>query len=229
VKVILSEYQEKQIGKTLDLTGQSLYTGNTAVSYAHHRRWRRAFMRARFTPCVMMTRWRQSVVVYFSLADSEPMRNLDLVTVASRVQNGVVCLIPALAFHEVTTQIPHEVHVALQRGAEIPRLNYPPIKLCWFSDKAYSAGVETHKLDGVSERIYSPEKNACRLFQVSKQNRSRQGGGSGSVLPRTEKRQCGDSHALCGNMQGGKSHAALPGILTVHRFAKSDALQTTQL
>ena len=165
MKVILSEYQEKQIGKTLDLTGQSLYTGNTAVSYAHHRRWRRAFMRARFTPCVMMTRWRQSVVVYFSLADSEPMRNLDLVTVASRVQNGVVCLIPALAFHEVTTQIPHEVHVALQRGAEIPRLNYPPIKLCWFSDKAYSAGVETHKLDGVSERIYSPEKTLADCFK----------------------------------------------------------------
>ena len=165
MKVILSEYQEKQIGKTLDLTGQSLYTGNTAVSYAHHRRWRRAFMRARFTPCVMMTRWRQSVVVYFSLADSEPMRNLDLVTVASRVQNGVVCLIPALAFHEITTQIPHEVHVALQRGAEIPRLNYPPIKLCWFSDKAYSAGVETHKLDGVSERIYSPEKTLADCFK----------------------------------------------------------------
>jgi len=101
----------------------------------------------------------------FRLADNEPMRNLDLVTVATRVQNGVVCLISALAFHEITTQIPHEVHVALQRGAEITRLNYSPIKLCWFSDKAYSAGVETHKLDGVSERIYSPEKTLADCFK----------------------------------------------------------------
>ena len=57
----------------------------------------------------------------FRLADSELLENPDLVTVATRVQNGVVCLISALAFHEITTQIPHEIHVALQRGAETPR------------------------------------------------------------------------------------------------------------
>ena len=101
----------------------------------------------------------------YRLADSEPMGNPDLVTVAARVQNGVVCLISALAFHEITTQIPHEVHVALQRGAEIPRLDYPPIKFYWFSDKAHSAGVETHELDGVSVRIYSPEKTLADCFK----------------------------------------------------------------
>jgi predicted transcriptional regulator of viral defense system len=101
----------------------------------------------------------------FRLADSELLRNPDLVTVATRVQNGVVCLISALAFHEITTQIPHEIHVALQRGAETPRLDYPPIKLHWFSDKAYSAGVKTHELDGVSVRIYSPEKTLADCFK----------------------------------------------------------------
>ena len=101
----------------------------------------------------------------FRLADSEPLGNPDLVTVATRVQNGVVCLISALAFHEITTQIPHEVHVALLRGAEIPRLDYPPIKLYWFSDKAYNAGVETHEFDGVSVGIYSPEKTLADCFK----------------------------------------------------------------
>jgi len=101
----------------------------------------------------------------FRIADTEPMGNPDLVTVATRAQNGVICLISALAFHEITTQIPHEIHVALQRGAETPRLDYPPIKLYWFSDKAYGAGVETHELDGVSVRIYSPEKTLADCFK----------------------------------------------------------------
>jgi predicted transcriptional regulator of viral defense system len=101
----------------------------------------------------------------YRLADSEPLGNPDLVTVATRVRGGVICLISALAFHEITTQIPHEIHVALQRGAEIPRLDYPPMKLYWVSNKAYSAGVETHELDGVSVHIYSPEKTLADCFK----------------------------------------------------------------
>jgi predicted transcriptional regulator of viral defense system len=101
----------------------------------------------------------------FRLAGSEPLGNPDLVTVATRVQSGVICLISALAFHEITTQIPHEVHVALQRGAEIPRLEYPPIKIYWFKGQAFTVGVETHKLDGVDIRIYSLEKTLADCFK----------------------------------------------------------------
>ncbi len=101
----------------------------------------------------------------YRLADSDPLGNPDFVTVATRVQGGIICLISALAFHEITTQIPHEVHVALQRGSEMPRLDYPPIRLYWISGKAYSAGVETHELDGVSVRIYSPEKTLADCFK----------------------------------------------------------------
>jgi predicted transcriptional regulator of viral defense system len=101
----------------------------------------------------------------FRLAESEPLGNPDLVTVATRVKSGVLCLISALAFHEITTQIPHEVHVALQRGAEIPRLEYPPIKIYWFKGQAFTAGVETHKMDGVDIRIYSPEKTLADCFK----------------------------------------------------------------
>lgn len=101
----------------------------------------------------------------YRLADSEPMGNPDLVTVATRIPNGVICLISALAFHEITTQIPHEVHVALQRGAEEPRLDYPPLRTYRFTGKAYSEGVELHQLDGVSVKFYTPEKTIADCFK----------------------------------------------------------------
>lgn len=101
----------------------------------------------------------------FRLSAIPPLRNPDLVTVATRVQNGIICLISALAFHELTTQIPHEVHVALQRGAEEPRLDYPPIRTYRFTGEAFTAGVDTHELDGVNVRIYSPEKTLADCFK----------------------------------------------------------------
>jgi predicted transcriptional regulator of viral defense system len=101
----------------------------------------------------------------YRLADNSPLGNPDLVIVASRVPSGVICLISALAFHELTTQIPHEVHVALSRGAEEPRLDHPPIKTYRFTGEAYTEGVESHELDGVIVRIYSPEKTLADCFK----------------------------------------------------------------
>jgi predicted transcriptional regulator of viral defense system len=101
----------------------------------------------------------------YRLADSSPLGTPDLVIVATRVPAGVICLISALAFHELTTQIPHEVHVALPRGAEEPRLDHPPIKTYRFTGPAFTEGVAVHDLDGVSVRIYSPEKTIADCFK----------------------------------------------------------------
>jgi len=101
----------------------------------------------------------------FRLSDIPPLGNPDLVTVATRVPSGVICLISALAFYELTTQIPHEIHVALQRGAEEPHLEYPPIRTYRFTGEAFTAGVDIHDLDGVSVRIYSPEKTLADCFK----------------------------------------------------------------
>ena len=101
----------------------------------------------------------------FRLSDIPPLGNPDLVTVATRVPHGVICLISALSFYELTTQIPHEVHVALQRGAEEPRLDYPPIRTYRFTGEAFTAGVDIHDLDGVSVRIYSLEKTLADCFK----------------------------------------------------------------
>jgi predicted transcriptional regulator of viral defense system len=105
----------------------------------------------------------------YRLASSPPLGNPDIVTIATRIPSGVICLISALAFYELTTQIPHEVHVALPRGAEEPRLDHPPIKTYRFTGEAFTKGVETHELDGVSVRIYSPEKTLADCFKFRNQ------------------------------------------------------------
>lgn len=101
----------------------------------------------------------------YRLSGNPPLENPDLVTVATRVPGGVICLISALAFHELTTQIPHEVHVALHRGAEKPRLDYPPIRTYRFTGRAFTEGVEIHELDDVNVRIYNPEKTLADCFK----------------------------------------------------------------
>lgn len=68
----------------------------------------------------------------YRLAALEPLAHPDLVTVAKRVPQGVLCLISALSFHELTTQVPHVIDVALERGTRKPRLDYPPTCFFWF-------------------------------------------------------------------------------------------------
>lgn len=101
----------------------------------------------------------------YRLADAPPLANPDLVTVALRVPESVICLVSALAFHRLTTQIPHEVYIALLRGSEPPRIEHPPIRNFWFTRAAFEAGIERHELDGYPVRIYSPEKTLADCFK----------------------------------------------------------------
>lgn len=101
----------------------------------------------------------------YRLVDLPPLGNPDLVIVAAKVPAGVICLISALAFHEITTQIPHEVYVALPKGAEPPRLEHPPLRPVWLGGEAYSQGITPHSMDGVNVRIYSVEKTLADCFK----------------------------------------------------------------
>ncbi len=101
----------------------------------------------------------------FRIAEAPSLGNPDLVTVALKIPDGVLCLISALAWHELTTQIPHEIYVAIPRGAEPPRLNYPPVRHFWFSGKAYSEGIETQNVDGVPLHVYCREKTIADCFK----------------------------------------------------------------
>jgi predicted transcriptional regulator of viral defense system len=101
----------------------------------------------------------------YMLADAPELANPDLVIVARRVPNGVVCLLSALAFHEVTTQLPHEVHLALTRGAKTPRLRRPFLRVYRFSGASFTEGVEKHRTDGVEIHVYSPAKTVADCFK----------------------------------------------------------------
>jgi len=101
----------------------------------------------------------------YRLADLPPLGDPDLVSVAIKVPTGVLCLISALAFHELTIEVPHQIYLALPRGTEPPRLKHPPVRLFWFTGKAFTEGIEVHEVDGVKVRIYCAEKTVADCFK----------------------------------------------------------------
>lgn len=101
----------------------------------------------------------------YRLGDAPELSHPDLVTVAQKIPRGVLCLISALSYHEMTTQIPHEVYLAVSRNSEPPRLDYPPIRVFRFSGDAFSKGVMTVRLDGKEVRIYDREKTLADCFK----------------------------------------------------------------
>ena len=101
----------------------------------------------------------------YRLMDQQQISDPDLVIVAKRIPQAVICLVSALAYHEITTQIPHAISIALPKGAETPRVDYPPIKVHRFSESTLKEGVETHQIDGVSVNIYCPEKTLADCFK----------------------------------------------------------------
>jgi len=101
----------------------------------------------------------------YRLSELPPISNPDLVAVALRVPRAVICLISALSFHHLTTQVPHQVAIALERGTETPRIDFPPISVHRFAKVAFHAGIEKHEIDGVVIRVYCPEKTIADCFK----------------------------------------------------------------
>jgi predicted transcriptional regulator of viral defense system len=104
----------------------------------------------------------------YCLADLPPQVHPDLVAVSRKVPRAVICLVSALAFHELTAEVPHAVECALPRGMEPPRLDYPPLRVYWFGPAAYAEGIEPHVVDGTTVRVYSPEKALADCFKYRK-------------------------------------------------------------
>jgi len=101
----------------------------------------------------------------YRLSDLPAISNPDLVSIALRIPKAVICLISALSFHQLTTQVPHEVAIALERGSESPRIDFPPVSVHRFTKKAYCAGIEKHEIDGVEILVYGPEKTIADCFK----------------------------------------------------------------
>ena len=91
--------------------------------------------------------------------------NFSLAEVAKKVPRGIVCLLSALRFHDIGTHSPSEVWIALDRKAARPRVDNPRLRVMRFSEAAFSSGVATHKIDGVTVRVYCPAKTVADCFK----------------------------------------------------------------
>ncbi len=88
-----------------------------------------------------------------------------LVSVATKVPQAVFCLLTALQFHELTTQLPRRIWIAMPRGSHVPRIDYPPLKMVQMTGDVHTAGVEEYLRDGVKLRVYSAAKTVVDCFK----------------------------------------------------------------
>lgn len=97
---------------------------------------------------------------------SRPITERHGLVVASRgVPHGVICLLSALAFHGIGTQLPAEVWIAIDRRARAPSLQEPPLRVVRFSGAAFAEGIEMHRVEGQPVRVYSVAKTLADLFK----------------------------------------------------------------
>jgi predicted transcriptional regulator of viral defense system len=88
-----------------------------------------------------------------------------LAAIATKVPQAVFCLLSALQFHELTTQLPRQIWIAMPRGSHRPRIDYPPLKMVQMSTAAYATGVEEHLRDGVKLRVFGVAKTVVDCFK----------------------------------------------------------------
>ena len=101
----------------------------------------------------------------YRLAGTEVSEHYSLLQAAKRVPQGVICLLSALRFHQLTTQKPFEVWLMLERSSRRPAVDTPPLRVHYLSGEAFRAGMEEHVQEGVTLRVYSPAKTVADCFK----------------------------------------------------------------
>lgn len=101
----------------------------------------------------------------YRLASTPVTEHHGLALAAAATPRGIVCLLSALTFHELGTQVPSEVWLALDRQARRPAVSYPPLRVVRFSGDALTEGVEVHRIEGVEVRVTSVAKTIADLFK----------------------------------------------------------------
>jgi len=101
----------------------------------------------------------------YRLPDALITQYQSLLEVAKRVPASVICLLSALAYHDLTTQLPYRVWVALPTGSRTPQLAYLPLRIVRISGAAFAAGVEGKIIGNVPMKIYNPAKTIADCFK----------------------------------------------------------------
>ena len=101
----------------------------------------------------------------YRVAEAEPTEHYTRAAVCARVPSAVVCLLTALSVHELGTQLPHEVWIAIPHKARTPRLPGLPVRVVRFSGAALRYGVVNTTFEGVPVRITSPARTVVDCFR----------------------------------------------------------------
>lgn len=117
---------------------------------------------ARLTARGLLERVRRGI---YRLPDAQPSENESLATIALKVPQAVFCLLTALQFHELTTQLPRQVWIGMPRGSHTPKIDYPPVKMVQFTGESYSSGIEVFERDHVTLRVYGVAKTVADCFK----------------------------------------------------------------
>ncbi len=89
----------------------------------------------------------------------------EFAVIAKRVPRGVLCLLSALYHHDLTTEIPREICLAVSRDANVPRIGYPRIRIYRMSAGPFAAGIERKVVDGIELRVFSAERTLADCFK----------------------------------------------------------------
>lgn len=101
----------------------------------------------------------------YRLADTPVISNQSFIDLAYAVPEGVICLLSALSYYELTTFNPSIISMAIHRKSWRPKIKYPPVEFYYFSTKQFKAGIDETKIKGHRVRIYCPEKTICDCFR----------------------------------------------------------------
>ncbi|MDO3377125.1 type IV toxin-antitoxin system AbiEi family antitoxin domain-containing protein [Geoalkalibacter halelectricus] len=101
----------------------------------------------------------------YMAADADISEHHTLAQAAKMVPHGIVCLLSALRFHDIGTQNPHEVWMALERTSARPCIEYPSLRVVRFSGQALTEGVKEHVIEGVTVKVTSPARTVADCFK----------------------------------------------------------------
>ena len=89
----------------------------------------------------------------------------EIIDVCKALPNGVICLVSALAFYDLTTFNPSEIYVAIPNAAKVPKIDFPPLRVFYFRERFYKPGIEQIEVPSCTIKIYNKEKTICDMFR----------------------------------------------------------------
>ena len=101
----------------------------------------------------------------YMLPDAAITEHHSLVEACKRVPNGVIALLSALRFHQLTTQLPFQVWMALENKAWQPQVDVVPLRFIRFSGQSFTEGIDIHTLEGVPVKVYNAAKTVADCFK----------------------------------------------------------------